>query len=150
MRLAVGGGQPLFTLGLLMFAFLLVDLLSLLWSPSTNIDIFMQTCWWPLSDHWSLHLTSPHLPECMWCGGLKAHWSYLPYGCALYFWAKDNKIYRCLTNWQGRRSRKHDIYPCALLSGTSMLFSFAAISAVHVCNVLTPERPGHCSELYSN
>ena len=21
----------------------------------------MQTCWWPLSDHWSVHPTSPHL-----------------------------------------------------------------------------------------
>ena len=41
MRLAVSGGQPLFTLGLLMFALSLVDFLSLLWSPSTNIEIFL-------------------------------------------------------------------------------------------------------------
>ena len=40
MRLAVNGGQPLFTLGLLMFALSLVDFLSLLWSPSTKIEIF--------------------------------------------------------------------------------------------------------------
>ena len=38
--LAVSGGQPLFTLGLLVFALSLVDFLSLLWSPSTNINIF--------------------------------------------------------------------------------------------------------------
>ena len=35
------GGQPLFTLGLRMFALSLVDILSLLWSPSTNIEIFI-------------------------------------------------------------------------------------------------------------
>ena len=40
MRLAVCGGQPLFTLGLPMFTLSLVDFLSLLWSSSTNIDIF--------------------------------------------------------------------------------------------------------------
>ena len=39
MRLAVSGGQPLFTRGLLMFALSLVDFLSLLWSLSTNIEI---------------------------------------------------------------------------------------------------------------
>ena len=69
-----------------MFALSLVDFLSLLLSPSTYFNIFyfcqkyhlnytykifkkfhvvsgellMQTCWWPLSDHWSVqaHLTS--------------------------------------------------------------------------------------------
>ena len=40
MRLAVSGGQPLFTLGLHMFALSLVGILSLLGSPNTNIDIF--------------------------------------------------------------------------------------------------------------
>ena len=39
-RLAVSGGQPLFTLGLLMFALSLEDFLSLLLSPSTDIKIF--------------------------------------------------------------------------------------------------------------
>ena len=39
----------------------------------------MQTCWWPLSDHWSMHLISPHLPGFVWYGGLKAHRSYLRY-----------------------------------------------------------------------
>ena len=39
-RLAVSGAQPLFTLGLLMFALSLVDFLSLLLSPSTDIKIF--------------------------------------------------------------------------------------------------------------
>ena len=40
MRLVVSGGQPLFTLGLRVFALFLVDILSLLWNPSTNIEIF--------------------------------------------------------------------------------------------------------------
>ena len=40
MRLAVSEAQPLFTLGLLMFALSLVDFLSLLLSPSTDIEIF--------------------------------------------------------------------------------------------------------------
>ena len=39
-RLAVSGAQPLFTLGLLMFALSLVDFLSLLLSPSTHFKIF--------------------------------------------------------------------------------------------------------------
>ena len=39
-RLAVSGAQPPFTLGLRMFALSLVDFLSLLLSPSTNIEIF--------------------------------------------------------------------------------------------------------------
>ena len=38
--LAVSGAQPLFTLGLLMFALSLVDFLSLLLSPSTYFKIF--------------------------------------------------------------------------------------------------------------
>ena len=40
MRLAVSGAQPLFTLGLLMFALSLVDFLSLLLNPSTYFKIF--------------------------------------------------------------------------------------------------------------
>ena len=39
-RLAVSGAQPLFTLGLLMFALSLVDFLFLLLSPSTYFKIF--------------------------------------------------------------------------------------------------------------
>ena len=39
-RLSVSGGQHLFTLGLLMIALSPVDVLSLLWSPSTNIEMF--------------------------------------------------------------------------------------------------------------
>ena len=39
-RLAGIGAQPLFTLGLLMFALSLVDFLSLLLSPSTYFKIF--------------------------------------------------------------------------------------------------------------
>ena len=38
--LAVSGVQPLFTLGLLMFALSLVDFLSLLLSSSTYVNIF--------------------------------------------------------------------------------------------------------------
>ena len=121
-----GGAQPLYTFGLLVFALSLVDFLSLLLSPRTDIKIFfskvsfegriqnlqkihvglnfkwvcrtnieevvnvfhltsslvafvmaswellMQTCWWPLSDHWSVQLTSPHLCGFVWYGGLKA------------------------------------------------------------------------------
>ena len=40
MGLAVSGAQPLFTLGLLMFALSLVDFLSLLLSPGTYFNIF--------------------------------------------------------------------------------------------------------------
>ena len=40
MQLAVSGGQHLFTLGLHMLSLSLVDSLSLLLSPSTNIEIF--------------------------------------------------------------------------------------------------------------
>ena len=39
-RLAVSGGQPLFTLGLPMFSLSLQYFLSLLWGPSNNIDFF--------------------------------------------------------------------------------------------------------------
>ena len=39
-RLAVGGGQPLFTLRLPMFALSLEYVLSLSWGPSNNIDSF--------------------------------------------------------------------------------------------------------------
>ena len=41
MRLSVSGAQPLFTLGLHMFALSLADFLSLLWAPSTNIYFFL-------------------------------------------------------------------------------------------------------------
>ena len=44
MRLAVSGAQPLFTLGLLMFALSLVDFLSLLLSPSIDTKIFFYFC----------------------------------------------------------------------------------------------------------
>ena len=40
MQLALSGAQPLFTLGLLMFALSPVNFLSLVWSPSTDIEIF--------------------------------------------------------------------------------------------------------------
>ena len=40
-QLPVSGAQPQFTLGLLMFALFLVDFLSLLLSPSTDIEIFL-------------------------------------------------------------------------------------------------------------
>ena len=40
MRLAVSGEHTLFTLGLPVFALPLVDFLSLVWSPSTNIEVF--------------------------------------------------------------------------------------------------------------
>ena len=41
MWLDVNGGQHLFIIGLSLFTLPLVDFLYLLWSPSTNIDIFI-------------------------------------------------------------------------------------------------------------
>ena len=32
----------------------------------------MQTCWWPLSDHWPVQLTSPHLSGFVFYGGLES------------------------------------------------------------------------------
>ena len=43
-RLAMSGAQPLFTLGLLMFALSLADFLSLLLSPSTYFKIIFYFC----------------------------------------------------------------------------------------------------------
>ena len=51
--LAVSGAQPLFTLGLLMFALSLVDFLSLLLSPSTYFKIFIfvkSIIWWHIQN----------------------------------------------------------------------------------------------------
>ena len=31
-------------------------------------ELLLQTCWWPLSDHWSVQLTSPHLSGIVWWG----------------------------------------------------------------------------------
>ena len=42
-------------------------------------ELLMQTCWWPLSDHWSVQVNSPQLSGFLWYGGLKASWSYLRY-----------------------------------------------------------------------
>ena len=50
----------------------------------------MQTSWWPLSDHWSVHFTSPHLPGFVWYGGMKTHGSYLRY--ADIWWMSLTKI----------------------------------------------------------
>ena len=126
MRFAVNGAQPLFTLGLSMFALSLADSPSFLWAPVPTFKCFtfvksiiwrnhtksskkihvglklewgfkvflscrlmsyweylMQTCWLQLSDHWSVHRTSPRLPRFMWYGGLKAHWSYVGYVCLI-------------------------------------------------------------------
>ena len=46
MQLAVSGGQPLFTLGLPMFALSLVVFLSLLWATSTNIYFLVKSTIW--------------------------------------------------------------------------------------------------------
>ena len=35
-------------------------------------ELLMQTCWWPLSDHWSMQLISPHLSGFVWYGSLQA------------------------------------------------------------------------------
>ena len=42
-RLAMSGGQPMFTLGLHMFALSLEYFLSLPWGPSTNIDFLLMS-----------------------------------------------------------------------------------------------------------
>ena len=66
-RLAVTGEQPLFTLGLPMFALFLVDFLSLLWSPSGNMNffIFVQTIIW-----------RPHTESSKNHVGLKLEWDW--------------------------------------------------------------------------
>ena len=53
-RLAVSGAQPLFTLGLLMFALSLLDFLSLLLSPSTDIKIFLFSQKYHLKDTYKI------------------------------------------------------------------------------------------------
>ena len=66
-----------------MFALSLVDFLSLLLSPNTDIKVFNFCQKYHLkdtykifkkllSDHWSMQLTSPHLSGFVWYGGLKA------------------------------------------------------------------------------
>ena len=49
---------------------------------------------WPLSDYWSVQVTSPHLPGFVWYGSLKAHWSYLRYGDTVCFmiWSCDTLV----------------------------------------------------------
>ena len=46
-------------------------------------ELLMQTCWPPLSDHWSVQATSPHLSGFVFCGCLKAYWTYLRYDMAI-------------------------------------------------------------------
>ena len=53
---------------------------SLVASVKVSRELLMQTCWWPLSDHWSVQITSPHLSGCVFYGclesltGLSALW----------------------------------------------------------------------------
>ena len=35
-------------------------------------ELLIQTCWWPLSDHWSMQFTSPHLSGSVFYGGLES------------------------------------------------------------------------------
>ena len=73
MRLTVSGAQPLFTLGLLMFALSLADFLSLLLSPSTDIKIFFYFCQ-------EYHLKDTHK---IWMGLKDQYWlswERLPFG----------------------------------------------------------------------
>ena len=41
-------------------------------SVMASWESLMQTCWWPLSDHWSGQLTSPHLAGFEFYGGLES------------------------------------------------------------------------------
>ena len=41
-------------------------------SMMASRELLMQTCWWPLSDHWSVQPTSPHLSEFVFYGGLES------------------------------------------------------------------------------
>ena len=64
----------------------------------SSLDKLMRTCWWPLNDHWSVHLTSPHLPGFVWYGGLKAHWSFLRYASL----GLNELLSRCCCSYENR------------------------------------------------
>ena len=83
----------------------------------------MQTCWWPLSDHWSVQSTSPHLSGFVFYGCLEsltelsalcgfsvspAYCLGIATDCPCGFWCWS----LCLTKW-------------------SMLFSFFFLSCLH-------------------
>ena len=45
---------------------------SLVASVKVSRELLMQTCWWPLSDHWSVQSTSPHLSGFVFYGCLES------------------------------------------------------------------------------
>ena len=45
---------------------------SLVASVKVSWELLMQTCWWPLSDHWSVQSTSPHLSGFVFYGCLES------------------------------------------------------------------------------
>ena len=45
---------------------------SLAASVKVSRELLMQTCWWPLSDHWSVQPTSPHLSGFVFYGCLES------------------------------------------------------------------------------
>ena len=45
---------------------------SLVASVKVSRELLMQTCWWPLSDHWSVQPTSPHLSGFVFYGCLES------------------------------------------------------------------------------
>ena len=45
---------------------------SLVASVKVSRELLMQTCWWPLSDHWSVQTTSPHLSGFVFYGCLES------------------------------------------------------------------------------
>ena len=59
-------------------------------------ELLRQTCWWSLSNHWSLHITSLHLLGFVWYGGLETHQSYLHWDNGLALGWHQAII---LTNW---------------------------------------------------
>ena len=44
---------------------------SLVASVKVSLEFLMQTCWWPLSDHWSVQPTSPNLSGFVFYGCLE-------------------------------------------------------------------------------
>ena len=45
---------------------------SLVASVKVAMELLMQTCWWPLTDHWSVQPTSPHLSGFVFYGCLES------------------------------------------------------------------------------
>ena len=62
---------------------------SLVASVKVSWELLMQTCWWPLSDHWSVQSTSPHLSGFVFYGCLES----LTELSALWMWTQSTIAY---------------------------------------------------------